>query len=155
MLQGLSTFHAYSSISATLVFGPLAHTEHPVYFLRRQFYRSLRNRNLGCARLGGSVSFTRDFLLPLLTIHPITWMRTNQTIFRCDRLPPEFRSYAWFKVVICIVGHINDDPFFHKKYTEAGVMAFVAHCTRAGAFCLSARQEAGDQRSLKPAHIQK
>jgi len=27
------------------------------------------------------------------------------------------------------VGHKSDDPCVHKKYTEAGVMTFVAHCT--------------------------
>ena len=29
----------------------------------------------------------------------------------------------------CTVGHKSHDPCFHKKYTEAGVMTFVAHCT--------------------------
>jgi len=28
------------------------------------------------------------------------------------------------------VGHKSHDPFFHKKYMEAGVMTFVTHCTR-------------------------
>jgi len=27
------------------------------------------------------------------------------------------------------VGHKSHDPCFHKKYMEAGVMTFVAHCT--------------------------
>jgi len=27
------------------------------------------------------------------------------------------------------VGHKSDDPCVHKKYTEAGVTTFVAHCT--------------------------
>ena len=28
------------------------------------------------------------------------------------------------------VGHKSHDPCFLKKYMEAGVMTFVAHCTR-------------------------
>ena len=30
----------------------------------------------------------------------------------------------------CTVGHKSHDPWFHKKYMEAGVMTFVAHCTQ-------------------------
>jgi len=33
------------------------------------------------------------------------------------------------KAVLGTVGHKSDDPCVHKKYTEAGVMTFVAHCT--------------------------
>jgi len=29
----------------------------------------------------------------------------------------------------CTVGHKSDDPCFHKKYTGARVMTFVAYCT--------------------------
>jgi len=29
----------------------------------------------------------------------------------------------------CAVGHKSHDPCFHKKYMEAGVRTFVAHCT--------------------------
>jgi len=28
------------------------------------------------------------------------------------------------------VGHKSYDPCFHKRYTETGVMTFVAHCTK-------------------------
>ena len=30
----------------------------------------------------------------------------------------------------CIVGHKSHGPCFHKKYMEAGVMTFLAQCTR-------------------------
>ena len=33
------------------------------------------------------------------------------------------------------VGHESHDPCFHKKYTEAGVMTFVAHCTKTHNYC--------------------
>jgi len=29
----------------------------------------------------------------------------------------------------CTAGYKSYDPFFQKKYMEAGVMTFVAHCT--------------------------
>jgi len=32
-------------------------------------------------------------------------------------------------VQVCTVAHKSHDPCFHKKYVEAGVMTFVAHCT--------------------------
>jgi len=40
---------------------------------------------------------------------------------------------------VCTVVHKSQDPYFHKKYMEAGVMTFVAHCTsvRGSRFYLS------------------
>ena len=35
----------------------------------------------------------------------------------------------WESWCISTIGHKSHDPYVHKKYVEAGVMTFVAHCT--------------------------
>jgi len=47
----------------------------------------------------------------------------------CFFLPLNFRFSTPSPADQSTVDHKSHDPCFHKKYLEAGVMTFVAHCT--------------------------